>query len=63
MLQGIAPTPTIELKIKPQEKGSIYGNDFIYQHYGKAADLHHPQISFFSSPIPTHCTATKKGVS
>ena len=61
MIQGIAPTPRIELKMKPQEKDPIYGNYFIHHYLGQSSDPRHRQFrAFFSVQDPLITTPPSK---
>ena len=37
MLNGLAPSPRVEMKLQPQRADPIHGNDFVYQNFGKNA--------------------------
>ena len=49
MLQGLAPTPILELKMNLQAQDPVYGNGFVHQHIGTQTELRHSQFEYFFS--------------
>ena len=47
IFNGLAPSPKIEAKLKPQRNDVIHGNDFIYQSFGPNAERRHRHFKCF----------------
>lgn len=61
ILNGLCPSPRIELKFKPQREDELHGNDFVYQAFGDGAWRRHRHFKcFFATQNPAIETPSKK---
>ena len=47
ILDGVAPTPQLNLKLKPQSRDRMHRNDFVAKHFGPNRKLKHKIFSHF----------------
>ena len=47
IFNGLAPSPRVEIKFKPQRADVVHGNDFIYQAFGPNAERRHRRLECF----------------
>ena len=53
VFNGVAPSPRIELKFKPQRDDKVHGNDFIARSFGMNAERRHKHFkAFFATQNP-----------
>ena len=53
VLQGLCPSPRVEMKFQSQDQDKLHGNDFVYRSFGSNAERRHRHFkAFFSCQDP-----------
>lgn len=61
ILQGLSPSPSIEMKFKPQSEDPVAGKDLVYNAFGPNAERRHKHFrAFFASQNPLLPVPSKK---
>ena len=61
VLQGVAPSLQVEVKLKPQVIDRVHGNDMVYSSFGKKAQNRHREFKcFFATQNPMIPTPERK---
>ena len=47
IFNGLALSPRVEMKFKPQQSDVVHGNDFIYQYFGLNAERYYRHFKCF----------------
>ena len=53
VLQGLCPSPRVEMKFRSQQQDKVHGNDFVYRSFGPKAERRHRHFkAFFATQDP-----------
>ena len=63
LFNGLAPSPSMEQKFKPQSQDPVHGNDFIYHMFGPNAKFRHRHFkTFLAVQDPAISTPSRKNI-